>query len=224
MQSTLLRFGKHLLVTILFASVSILSHAQNQINIPFGTKISLQDLGLHANESITWSLKDSNQVEITNNNQIGIENYFFSTPGKFRLDVQGLPSSTHSECSHGSGFQESWLIKVSDIKIEFLTNQISFSTNLTSANLPNGVILEIPIQVAFQNNSAELKYSDLKVQMQGVDCNVGATILNSEVIHSPGNYTLKVNLKGAARSQSYIMIDFTDMNGNITTYYHSTQL
>lgn len=177
---------------------------------------------MHQGDQFNWALSDTNQNVIITGNQSTLPNYLFSTPGKFLLQITALPSAGHLECNHGgeSGIFE---VSVSALKVVFDISQITFLTTLDATNLVQGVDLTIPMQVSMFN-TLSLNTSLFKVRMQGVDCSVQTDILNPQIIQTSGNYELKVHLQGQAKDQSYIMIDFIDHLGNISTYYHPTEL
>lgn len=228
MQTSLLRRSKQLLLTFLFASISFLAVSQNDSNkiitLDYNSQLSLKQLGLHSNHSYLWELRDSLGNLVANSDLGLLQDYIFSIPGKFQLSYQELPSQIVSECNHGpaSGMVE---LQVVDSKILFDVNQILFHNNLTSGQLLNGVELTIPFQVnRFNNQSKLINTADFRVSFQGIDCNIVATILNPQIIQTTGIFQLKVKLQGLAPEHTYIMIDFMDHHGRISTYYHTQEL
>jgi hypothetical protein len=203
---------------------STIVFAQENLFISFNSKVNSSQLNLHPNEDFSWNISDSNNVEISSGLNNSINDYVFATPGKYKLKLIGSASTNHSECNHGP-INQTWIVNVADIAIQFNLNQISFQPNLSANSIQAGVDIEIPLSISIHPGSNKIyNTSQIRVAMQGVDCNVNATITNPTTISHSGNYILKVNLKGAARSQTYIMIDFIDLNGNISTYYHLNQI
>jgi hypothetical protein len=194
----------------------------NKISLTYNGQLDLREIKMHQGDQFNWALSDTNQNVIITGNQSTLPNYLFSTPGKFLLQITALPSAGHLECNHGgeSGIFE---VSVSALKVVFDISQITFLTTLDATNLVQGVDLTIPMQVSMFN-TLSLNTSLFKVRMQGVDCSVQTDILNPQIIQTSGNYELKVHLQGQAKDQSYIMIDFIDHLGNISTYYHPTEL
>lgn len=215
-----------LLVIFFFSTTKFNAQSGNasldKISLTYNGQVGLREIKMHQGDQFNWALSDTNQNVIITGNQSTLTNYLFSTPGKYILQVTALPSTGHSECNHGgdSGMFE---VSVSASKVLFDINQLTFLSTLNAANLIQGVDFTIPIQVSVFN-SQSLNTSLFKVRLQGVDCAVQASILNPQIIQASGIYELKVRLQGQARSQTYIMIDIVDHLGNISTYYHPTEL
>jgi hypothetical protein len=66
--------------------------------------------------------------------------------------------------------------------------------------------------------------NELNVMVQGVGCAITVTKSGQENPVKAGLHNLQFTLKGNSTKQSYIMIDFIDQNGTITTYYHPQSL
>lgn len=215
-----------LLVIFFFSTTKFNAQSGNasldKISLTYNGQVGLREIKMHQGDQFNWALSDTNQNVIITGNQSTLPNYLFSTPGKFILQVTALPSIGHTECNHGgdSGIFE---VSVSALKVVFDISQITFLSTLDATHLVQGVDLTIPIQVSMFNTQS-LNTSSFKVRMQGVDCSVQANIFNPQIIQTSGNYELKVHLQGQAKDQSYIMIDFIDHLGNISTYYHPTEL
>lgn len=215
-----------LLVIFFFSTTKFNAQSGNasldKISLTYNGQVGLREIKMHQGDQFNWALSDTNQNVIITGNQSTLPNYLFSTPGKFILQVTALPSIGHSECNHGgdSGIFE---VSVSALKVVFDISQITFLSTLDATHLVQGVDLTIPMQVSMFNTQS-LNTSSFKVRMQGVDCSVQANIFNPQIIQTSGNYELKVHLQGQATDQSYIMIDFIDHLGNISTYYHPTEL
>jgi hypothetical protein len=215
-----------LLVIFFFSTTKFNAQSGNasldKISLTYNGQVGLREIKMHQGDQFNWALSDTNQNVIITGNQSTLPNYLFSTPGKFILQVTALPSIGYSECNHGgdSGIFE---VSVSALKVVFDISQITFLSTLDATHLVQGVDLTIPMQVSMFNTQS-LNTSSFKVRMQGVDCSVQANIFNPQIIQTSGNYELKVHLQGQAKDQSYIMIDFIDHLGNISTYYHPTEL
>jgi hypothetical protein len=215
-----------ILVIFFFSTTKFIAQssnaALNKISLTFNGQLGFREIKMHQGDQFNWSLSDTNQNVLITGNQATFFDYHFSIPGNYILQVTALPSAGHSECNHGgdSGLFE---VSVSALRVVFDISQITFLSTLDASHLVQGVDFTIPMQVSMFNTQS-LNTSSFKIRMQGVDCSVQANILNPQIIQTSGNYELKVHLQGQAKDQSYIMIDFIDHLGNISTYYHPTEL
>jgi hypothetical protein len=215
----------HLLLFVIFISQQLYSQSkQPSLNLNFNEKLNMRELGLHEGDQFNWRILDSNQQQITQQQGQGLFQYVFANPGRYHLQISNITSSAHEGCNHETSDQI-FDIFVSPFALNFDLNQIQFSSQLTSSQLANGLEISVPFHLEMvAGGQAKLATQALEARFQGVGCRVETKVLNPQVLDHSGDYTIKFFVKGTAEPRSYIMIDFVDPSGKISTYYHTTEL
>lgn len=197
---------------------------QNKLQIPFNHHIELNQLGLHLTDSFDWEIRNKNNEVIANKSFGNIATYVFALPGEYELSITNIAEQQPSECNH-SRLPLTFEIIVSHYKVEFDIQNLSFSKTLTTENLQNSLFLDVPVTISIFSNAVQfIDLKDLKVMVQGVGCEISATGIEQPLKLTSGQHILRFSLQGNSVKQSYIMIDFIDQNGTITTYYHPQSL
>jgi hypothetical protein len=197
---------------------------QNKLQIPFNHHLDLNQLGLHLTDTFDWEIRNSNLELVTNQSNGNLDAYSFAIPGEYTLFISNIAEKQPSDCNH-SRQPISYEIAVSNYEVIFDVLNISFSNSLTTENLQNGLFLDIPVTVNIYNNSAQsIDLNTIKVMVQGVGCDITVTPIIQDHPLTSGQHNLRFNLKGNTIKESYIMIDFMEQNGAITTYYHPQTL
>lgn len=200
------------------------SNEQNQLRISYNHHVDLNQLGLHATDSFDWEIRNANNEVVANQSFGNIESYAFSLPGEYTLSISNISALQPSECHH-SRLPESWAVSVSAYDLAFDIQHLSFSKTLSTENLQNSLILDIPVTLnIFSDSLQTIDLNDLKVMVQGVGCQISVTRSIQQTNLTPGQHHLQFTLKGNSIKHSYIMIDFVDQNGAISTYYHPQSL
>lgn len=205
---------------------SPLSHAneQNKLHIPFNHHIELNQLGLHSTDSFDWEIRNKNNEVIANKSFGNIATYVFALPGEYELFITNIAEQQPSECNH-SRLTMSWEIFISPFDVTFDVQNLSFSKTLTTENLQSSLTLNVPVSIGIHSDYMQLfDLNELNVMVQGVGCEIAVTKSETENSVKSGLHNLQFTLKGNSTKQSYIMIDFIDQNGTITTYYHPQSL
>ncbi|MEN9973586.1 MAG: hypothetical protein RIS20_1933 [Bacteroidota bacterium] len=197
---------------------------QNKLQIPFNHHLDLNQLGLHVTDTFDWEIRDSNNEVVVNQSNGNLDAYSFSIPGTYSLSISNIAEKQPSECNH-SRLPQSFEITVSNYDVKFDVLNLSFSNSLTTENLQNGLFLDVPVTINMYSNSTQtIDLNAIKVMVQGVGCAISATPAGQDHTLNSGQHNLRFSLKGNSIKQSYIMIDFIDQNGAITTYYHPQTL
>jgi hypothetical protein len=214
-----------LLFFFLFYSQVTFSQIKSQsVKLSLSNNLKLSDIGLHKTDQFNWILLDSNQQIITQNSGASIFDYIFGTPGQFFLKISNITNADHEGCKHENSDQL-FEIKVANSAVHFDVEHITFSPQLNSSNIVNGVEMTIPVDIKLLAGSqTSITTNDFEARFQGVGCNITAKVLNPQVIHQNGSFFIQFFVKGTVEPGSYIMIDFLDPSGKITTYYHTTEL
>jgi hypothetical protein len=197
---------------------------QNKLRISYNHHIDLNQLGLHSTDAFDWEIRNENNEVVVNQSFGNIDAYVFSLPGEYTISISNISALQPSECHH-SRLPESWAISVSAYDLTFDVQNLSFSKTLTTENLQNSLILDVPVTLTiFSDSSQSIDLNDLKVMVQGVGCQISVSRSQQQLNLTPGQHHLQYTLKGNSIKQSYIMIDFVDQNGAISTYYHPQSL
>jgi hypothetical protein len=197
---------------------------QNKLQIPFNHHIELNQLGLHSTDSFDWEIRNKNNEVIANKSFGNISSYVFALPGDYLLYISNIAAKQPSECNHSS-LPISWHISISPFDVTFDLQNLSFSKSLTTENLQSSLTLNVPVSIGIQSDYMQsFDLNELNVMVQGVGCAITVTKSGQENPVKAGLHNLQFTLKGNSTKQSYIMIDFIDQNGTITTYYHPQSL
>lgn len=199
-------------------------HEQNHFFISFDEKINLNQLGLHPTDSFDWEIRNANNTLVVNQSFGSIDSYIFSLPGEYTLSISNISAQQPSECNHSRN-PETWSISVSHYQVKFDVQQLNFSSSLTTENLQNGLFVDVPVTLTiFSDSTQAIDLKEMKVMVQGVGCQISVIPSVQQTNLTPGQHNLQFTLKGNSIKHSYIMIDFIDQNGTISTYYHPQSL
>jgi hypothetical protein len=194
------------------------------LKISFGETILPEQLDIHKTDKLEWGIKNHRNEVIANQSSASLFSYYFAESGNYFLDLRVLHGDNDQVCSHHE-FSGSWTIEVLPVRVNFDIDKITFSKPLTAENLMTGVELSVPVEVSFfEDRQLDFDVASLKIQFQGVDCQVVAQPKDATLKLSSGKSNIVFKASGKAQKQSFIMIDFMDQNGKITTYYHTNEL
>jgi hypothetical protein len=230
----LIKITRYSLFVFLFSITSALQ-AQNLINVSTKTELNginekpykLISFGEKINfgkiqHPIVWTVLsvDSNSQVVLNGQEIN--NYVFETPGIYQITTLESKSPSDNECNHSS-FPESFLIKVSPIQMVF-----DFSTLTFNKALEGGVNLEnttLSLNVNLKSYTNEpVVFSKAKVIAAGVGTTISGQLVNDDQTLNVGSNKLVYKLTGSATKDSYIMLDFFDLNDQVQSYSYPTKL
>ena len=171
--------------------------------------------------SIFWTIlnMDSNKKSSLIGNEIN--NFIFETPGTYQITFNENKTILEGECNH-TDFPEVMLIKVSPYKMDFDFSTIQFSEKLVAGeNIENS---ELTLNVSFKSfKNDSLVFSKGKIISAGIGTTINGQLLN-EVTLKPGNNKVTYRLSGSASKDTYIMLDFFDINEQVQSYYYPTKL
>ncbi len=204
-----------------FGQIDLMNASGENLRIAYGQKLNRELTGLNEDEMDNWTISLENAI-VAEGQKMGISLYDFvwENPGNYILHI----NSSHkgeSNCNH-ENHEFNFNVVVSEERIDFKIDEISFSKELVKENLETGLTMTIPIDFLSKNNKLVFDTKSLVVHFQGAGCEVKA--LSENTIIEQSSFELKYHVKGMVEKDSYIMIDFLDHNGNITTYYHLNKL
>jgi hypothetical protein len=127
-------------------------------------------------------------------------------------------------CSN-HGFSGNWKINVSPVKMSFDVESIAFSAPLQTENLVSSIEISLPVNVSFYDSSiSQIAMEQIKLSFQGTNCDVNCNYKNPGQKLMAGQSLIHFVASGKASKGTYVMLDFIDHNGLITTYYHTNEL
>jgi hypothetical protein len=196
----------------------------SEIFISYGNSVIPEQIGIHKNDSFKWQITDEASAIIADESQGSFFSYVFSVPGTFYVEIISVHSDQNHVCSN-HGFSGNFKVKVSPVKISFDVDSISFSAPLISDNLSNTIEISLPVNVSYYDNSiSQIALEQVKIIFQGVNCNVNCSYAQPGQKLMNGKSLIHFNASGIAQKGTFVMLDFVDHNGLITTYYHTNEL
>jgi hypothetical protein len=197
---------------------------KSEIFISYGNTVLPEQIDLHKDDLFSWQILDESSRIIANENTGSLFSYLFLVPGTYEIQITNVQLEQSHDCSN-HGFAGSWKVNVSPVNISFDIESIVFSAPLQVSNLAKSIEVFVPVTVSFYANSvSEIAVDNIKLNFQGVDCAVKSSYRNPTEKLSAGRSLLHFIASGSALKGSYIMLDFVDQNGRITTYYHTKEL
>lgn len=197
---------------------------ESEIFISYGNAVNPEQIGIHRNDSFKWKITDGDYKIIADESQGSFFLYLFSVPGTFYVEINSVQAEQNHECSN-HGFSGNWKVNVSPVKISFDVQSIVFSEPLLAENLASSVEMSVPVRISYYDNTiSKIAVEQVKVSFQGVNCNVVCSYSTPGQILMSGQSLIHFKASGIAQKGTYVMLDFIDHNGLITTYYHTNEL
>ena len=186
--------------------------------ISFGGKINLGKM----QHPIAWTVSsfDSNNEVLLNGEEIN--NYVFETPGTYKITSRENKSISENECNHAS-FPESFIIKVSPTQMVFDFSTLIFNKALEGGVNVDNTTLSLNVNLKTFTNEP-VPFSKGKMISAGIGTTITGELLADSITLKPGINKLVYRLRGNATKDTYIMLDFFDINNQIQTYYFQTKL
>lgn len=185
--------------------------------ISFGEKINLGKI----ENAITWTISSvgSNDKAILNGEEIN--NYKFEIPGNYEISYTDSKLHLENECNHIS-YPKVMIIKVSPIKMEFDFSTLSISKTIEGGLDMEGSELSLIVNFKSYTNDS-ISFSNGKIESAGVGTTIKGQLTNTVTL-KPGNNKVVYKLKGSASKDTFIMLDFFDINEQVQSYYYPTKL
>jgi len=203
---------------------SNLATGESDIFISYGNTVIPEQIGIHKNDSFKWQVTDEATTIIADETQGSFFSYVFSVPGTFYVEIISVHSEQNHVCSN-HGFSGSWKVEVSPVKISFDIQSIAFSSPLQADNLSSSIDISLPVHVSFYDNSiSQIDIEQIRLSFQGANCDINCNYKNPGQKLMAGQSSIQFVASGKASKGTYVMLDFIDHNGLITTYYHTNEL
>jgi len=150
--------------------------------------------------------------------------FYFTIPGIYLIELKSdhVGNTSHEECQHSEHYKIE-KIEVLPYRFRFDFENISFSNAIIGNVEMVNKTLSLPLEVeTYSGNS--LNVEGLKFTTAGVNTTLEGTLRTEHTILSPGVHLVSYQLKGMVAKDTYIMFDFSDLNGQIQTYYYPTKI
>lgn len=178
-----------------------------------------QDVLVAYNTSFFYDLEDNTSWEFKNSKgqllKSGTGNFeseTLSEPGDYVLHLHAVYNPNSCDAST----VERLNIKVSAVKLEFDFSTLKFSRKIKGGQPATGIVLTVDAMYSsYENTSAVYAQG---VNTAGVDTNIIGKLKNGPVTLQQGVNTLEFALEGQAKTGSYIMFDFVDLNKEVQVY------
>lgn len=187
-----------------------------KLSLAFGDSIS-KELDEHA----IWKIftKDDNNVIATGTGSI--EDFQFSIPGNYKLFVPGHTSLLDGTCEHHFKTEET-TIEVSPFRMKFDFSAITFSSPIIGGTELSNV--EITVSATLEVFEGDLPEYNGKISSSGIGANLSGQLSEGPTQLKEGVNQLTFKLSGNAKKDTYIMLDFYDVNNQIHCYYFPNKL
>jgi hypothetical protein len=193
-----------------------LSVTSETLSLAFGDSIS-KELDEHA----VWKIFTHDDGDVIATGIGSIEEYQFSIPGKYRLFVPGHTSLLEGTCKHHFETQET-IIEVSPFRMKFDFSAITFSSPIIGGTELSNV--EIAVPATLEVFEADLPEYNGRITSSGIGANLSGQLSEGPTKLKEGLNQLTFKLSGNAKKDTYIMLDFYDVNNFIHCYYFPNKL
>lgn len=233
-----------ILIILLTSSLGIMTNAQQNLKSNVGTfgmpisdvlsfedapddlkKIvycgeNLSNLIGEFTDNVSWELsrleKKGNKSILSGNGNTKT-NYVFKKPGDYRIDInENLDCPPNPEDCNHNHFPPKMYIRVSPVKMEFDFSTIKFSKDIVGNQPVTETTLTVDVHFYSHNNSKAVY--DKTFRTYGIGTTIMGKLKSKKVKLKQGLNTLEFQLEGQATKDTYIMIDFVDINGIIQSY------
>lgn len=187
-----------------------ISVIQSEYSISFGDAI---EAGVSTNLSLSISWRVSPQVGVSKVSGTGetTGNLIFSQPGKYQITFQIPPHGDHPAKT------ETINVEVSNVKMKFNLEDITFSKNLTIGDV-SGVIMTVPVTLETYDGKT-VEYSTREAQTTGV-AKVSSRLKNGTALLKNGVNELAFELSGTISQNGNIQFRFYDPKGEAIFFNH----
>lgn len=144
-----------------------------------------------------------------------INNILFDTPGNYLLQISHSTTHNSDSCGH-SHYPEKVHLEVSPFYMEFDFTSVNLTRELQGNRSLNGSLLTV--NVIFDSFDKTTTTYTGSFTTAGLRTSLVGKLKNGETVLQPGTNQLEFQMEGQVSSNSYISIDFVDINGQIQSY------
>lgn len=179
--------------------------------ISFDEKINFGNI----DASVKWTINNSEAKVFSSLIGKQINDYIFQQSGEY--EIKFLETKKHNEeCNHPF-FPEKIIVKVSPVKMTFDFSKIEFSDKIHKGRNYQDLIISVPVTISTKDNTTP-KLSAPGLLIAGVGVSMTAKPINENIEIRNGVQILKYKVSGLVNTESYLMFDFMDFNGQVQTY------
>lgn len=188
--------------------------------ISFGEKI---DFG-QVEDSSRWTITYNKQNRVFNLNGNQINDFIFDKPGTYEIIFSENVELDKGKCNHPP-FQEKMIIKVNFHKMIFDFSTIKFSENIVGGKALRNIEVSVELDFKSYNHKFEhTVFSNARFIGAGVGVSIIGRSVNDKISLTSGRQKMIYLLNGIASKETYIMLDFFDINGQVQSYYYPIKL
>lgn len=170
-----------------------------------------------------YNLNDDTRWEIINletgltfkSGEGTIKDMIFEIPGNYLIQISELITHNRYSCGHAH-FPEKIFLEVSPLKMEFDFSTVKLSRNIVGNQDSRGITLTV--DVLFTSYEGSVAAYTGGFTAAGVRTSLTGKLKNNEIILQQGMNSIEFQLEGQVSKDSYISIDFIDINGQIQSY------
>lgn len=147
--------------------------------------------------------------------------YVFDTPGAYLIDINENLIHNPNGCEH-SHSPEKILVKVSPLKMEFDFSSVELSRTIIGGQETKGTSLTVNVNYSSYDNSTAIY--DKSFTTAGIKTSIIGKLKSGQINLQDGMNILEFELNGQASKNTYIMIDFIDINGVLQSYSFTNKI
>lgn len=177
---------------------------------------SLRDWASGLSDKTSWTIStlDENKV-VSSGMGNSLASYVFNIPGAYLVDINENLIHDANGCDH-SHSPEKIFVKVSPLKMEFDFSSVKLSRNIIGGQDTKGTSLVVNVNYSSYDKS--IAVYDKTFTTAGIQTSIIGKLKTGEMNLQEGINTLEFELSGQASKNTYIMIDFVDINGVLQSY------
>lgn len=179
-----------------------------QITVSYKTPFSYE-----LTDAVRWEIINPERKSVKKGSG-NIENFTFQQPGNYVLKLTDTTPHNANGCDH-QHFPNQLNINVSPYYMAFDLQNVKISRTLTGGSAKGTLVT---VNVDFDSFDKKPASYDRGFATAGVGTTIKGKLKNSEISLKPGINTLEFILEGNATTGNYIMMDFTDINGEVQSY------
>lgn len=183
--------------------------------ISFNDKFSYQ-----LDENTSWSINNTKSNSSLKSGVGSITDFVFPEPGTYNVEIS--ETVVAGNCNHGH-FPDKIIVEVSPLKLAFDFSTIKFNNEIIGGQSQDNNT--ITVDVYFSNTKNEsVEFNIGQFTTAGVGVSIEGKLVDEKTILTPGLNHLTYKLTGTATSQTYVMLNFIDINNQVVSYYLPTKI
>ncbi|MBK1442725.1 hypothetical protein JHJ32_22185 [Parapedobacter sp. ISTM3] len=166
--------------------------------------------------TVKWHIKELASGAVLKHGMGPIRKLLFEVPGTYQITIEEELNYDPLTCNHPQ-YPEEMTIEVSPFHMEFDFSTVRLSDEIVGGHPVDGQTLSIDVTfTAYGQDSLACEIQPFT--SSGVGTTIVGVPVHREVTLYPGVNTITYRLSGQARSNSYLMFDFVDINNQVQVY------